>query len=66
MCYSGRLICSMLALIPQSGDFSGAALGVRSVVLLQVAYSAGDFIYLVKHKNRGFLTKIQKNICTTK
>ena len=37
MCYSGRLICSMLALIPQSGDFSGAALGVRSVALLQVA-----------------------------
>ena len=26
----------MLALIPQSGDFSGAALGVRSVALLQV------------------------------
>ena len=37
MCYSGRLICSMLALIPQSGNFSGAALGVRSVALLQVA-----------------------------
>ena len=36
MCYSGRLICSMLELIPQSGDFSGAALGVRSVALLQV------------------------------
>ena len=36
--YGGRLICSMLALIPQSGDFSGAALGVRSVALLQVAY----------------------------
>ena len=31
------LFCSMLALIPQSGDFSGAALGVRSVALLQVA-----------------------------
>ena len=29
--------CSMLALIPQSGNFSGAALGVRSVALLQVA-----------------------------
>ena len=28
---------SMLALIPQSGDFSGAVLGVRSVALLQVA-----------------------------
>ena len=27
---------SMLALIPQSGDFSGAVLGVRSVALLQV------------------------------
>ena len=27
----------MLALIPQSGDFSGATLGVRSVALLQVA-----------------------------
>ena len=37
MCYSGRLICSMLALIPQSRDFSGAALGVRSIALLQVA-----------------------------
>ena len=36
MCYSGRLIYFMLALIPQSGDFSGAALGVRSVALLQV------------------------------
>ena len=34
--YSGRLTCSMLALIPQSGDFAGAALGVRSVALLQV------------------------------
>ena len=31
------LFCSILALIPQSGDFSGAALGVRSVALLQVA-----------------------------
>ena len=30
------LFCSMLALIPQSGDFSGATLGVRSVALLQV------------------------------
>ena len=30
------LICSMLALIPQSGDSSGATLGVRSVALLQV------------------------------
>ena len=30
------LSCSMLALIPQSGDFSGATLGVRSVALLQV------------------------------
>ena len=37
MSYSGRLISSMLALIPQSGDFSGAALAVRSVALLQVA-----------------------------
>ena len=32
----------MLALIPQSGDFSGAALGVRSVALLQVAKLAGE------------------------
>ena len=32
-----RLVCSMLALIPQSGNSSGAALGVRSVALLQVA-----------------------------
>ena len=31
------LFSSMLALIPQSGDSSGAALGVRSVALLQVA-----------------------------
>ena len=31
------LFGSMLALIPQSGDFSGATLGVRSVALLQVA-----------------------------
>ena len=30
------LFCSMLALFPQSGDSSGAALGVRSVALLQV------------------------------
>ena len=37
MCNSGREIYSMLALIPQSGDFSGATLGVRSVALLQVA-----------------------------
>ena len=36
MSYSGPEICSMLALIPQSGDFSGATLGVRSVALLQV------------------------------
>ena len=28
---------SMLALIPQSGDSSGAALGVRSVALLHIA-----------------------------
>ena len=31
-----RRICAMLALIPQSGDSSGTALGVRSVALLQV------------------------------
>ena len=36
------LFCSMLALIPQSGDFSGAALGVRSVALLQVPKFAGN------------------------
>ena len=30
------LFSSMLALIPQSGDFSGATLGVRSVALRQV------------------------------
>ena len=35
----------MLALIPQSGDFSGAALGVRSVALLQVAKLVGHFSY---------------------
>ena len=35
----------MLALIPQSGDFSGAALGVRSVALLQVAYPASNLSY---------------------
>ncbi len=28
---------SMLALVPQSGDSSGAALGVRSVALLHIA-----------------------------
>ena len=37
------LFCSMLALIPQSGDSSGAALGVRSVALLQVPKSVGNF-----------------------
>ena len=37
------LFCSMLALIPQSGDFSGAALGVRSVALLQVPKLAVHF-----------------------
>ena len=31
------LICSMLMLIPLSGDSSGISLGVRSVALLQVA-----------------------------
>ena len=31
------LFCSMLALFPQSGESSGAVLGVRSVALLQVA-----------------------------
>ena len=35
------LFRSMLALIPQSGDFSGAALKVRSVALLQVPKPAG-------------------------
>ena len=39
------LFCSMLALIPQSGDFSGAVLGVRSVALLQVAKLVGHFSY---------------------
>ena len=32
----------MLALIPQSGDSSGAALGVRSIALLQVPKPAGN------------------------
>ena len=27
-----------------------------------VALSAGDFIYLAKHKNRGFLTKYKKHL----
>ena len=31
------LFCSMLMLIPLSGDSSGISLGVRSVALLQVA-----------------------------
>ena len=39
------MFCSMLALIPQSGDSSGAALGVRSVALLQVPKLAGNFSY---------------------
>ena len=34
----------MLALIPQSGDSSGAALGVRSVALLQVQKLVGNFL----------------------
>ena len=33
----------MLALIPQSGDYLGAALGVRSVALLQVPKLVGNF-----------------------
>jgi len=37
------LFSSMLALIPQSGDFSGATLGVRSVALLQVPKPVGNF-----------------------
>ena len=35
----------MLALFPQSGDSSGAVLGVRSVALLQVAKLVGRFSY---------------------
>ena len=35
----------MLALIPQSGNSSGAALGVRSVALLQVTKLLGRFSY---------------------
>ena len=34
----------MLALIPQSGDSSGAALGVRAVALLQVPKPAGNLL----------------------
>ena len=37
------LFSSMLALIPQSGDFSGATLGVRSVALLQVPKLTENF-----------------------
>ncbi len=40
----------MLALIPQSGDSSGAALGVRSVALLQVAKLQGN-VYKVYSRN---------------
>jgi hypothetical protein len=35
----------MLALIPQSGDFSGAVLGGRSVALLQVPKLAALLFY---------------------
>ena len=41
---SSTMSCSMLALIPQSGDFSGATLGVRSVALLQVPKPAGNLL----------------------
>ena len=37
------LFSSMLALIPQSGDFSDATLGVGSVALLQVPKPVGNF-----------------------
>ena len=37
------LFSSMLALIPQSGDFSGATLGVRSIALLQVPKLTENF-----------------------
>ena len=36
------LFCSMLMLIPLSGDSSGILLGVRSVALLQVAKLEGN------------------------
>ena len=54
------LFCSMLVFHPQSGDSSDTSLGVRSVALLQVTKLAGDFIYLVKHKNWGFSDKNTK------
>ena len=68
MCYRGRLICSMLALIPQSGDFSGAALGVRSVALLQVAeLAARRFCQNTNNQMTAWKcdksTSLCKNIC---
>ena len=54
----------MLALIPQSGDFSGAALGVRSVALLQVPKPASRFFYtkgiLRIYKRQVYIEKTQK------
>ncbi len=38
------MFCSMLALIPQNGDSSGAALGVRFVALLQVPKPTGNLL----------------------
>ena len=44
------LFRSMLALIPQSGDFSGAALGVRSVALLQVPKPPGNLWQFLRNR----------------
>ena len=55
--YGGRLICSMLALIPQSGDFSGAALGVRSFALIQVPKPTGNLVpFLAKSSKKSSIS----------
>ena len=54
----------MLALFPQSGDSSGATLGVRSVALLQVASFAGNMLpkSLKTHKIALNQQKITKTL----
>ena len=56
----------MLALIPQSGDFSGAALGVRSVALLQVAKLPQNTIMRLKNGNKPQILRLKLVFLTAK
>ena len=56
----------MLALIPQSGDFSGAALGVRSVALLQVAKLPQNTIMRLKNGNKPHILRLKLVFLTAK